>query len=47
MPDTVKVPKELDAITDLILSYRPPPVSKAGKARGRKQRKVRRKVGKS
>jgi len=40
MPDAVKVPKALDAITDLVLSYHPPPVSKAGKSRRRKQREV-------
>jgi hypothetical protein len=34
----------LDSLTDLVLAYRPKPVSKAGKARRRKQRE--RKKGK-
>jgi len=44
MADTTKAPKALDAIADLVLHYRPKPVSKAGKVRRRKQRERKRKV---
>lgn len=35
-----KYPKELDAIVDKVLSFRPKPKSKAGKARKRKATKL-------
>lgn len=38
----MKPPKELDAIADMVLSYKPKPKSEAGKARKRKARKARR-----
>ena len=36
----MKVPKELDTITDVVLKYRPKPKSKAGKKRKRKEKKI-------
>jgi hypothetical protein len=36
----MKVPKVLDAITDVVLAYRPKPKSKAGKKRKRKEKKL-------
>jgi hypothetical protein len=33
MSDRLKVPKELDAITDLVLAYKPKPKSKPAKKR--------------
>lgn len=37
-----KPPKELDAIVDVVLRYKPKPKSDAAKARKRKARKARR-----
>ena len=34
------VPKALDTITDVVLTYRPKPKSKAGKKRKRKEKKI-------
>jgi hypothetical protein len=34
-----KIPKQLDAITDAVLAYRPKPKSKAAKKRARKAKK--------
>ena len=36
-----KAPKELDAIADTVLRYRPKPVSKSAKKRQRKARKAK------
>jgi hypothetical protein len=36
----VKVPKELDAIADKVLAYRPKPKSKPAKKRARKKKKA-------
>ena len=36
----MKVPKVLDAITDVVLKYRPKPKSKAGQKRKRKEKKL-------
>lgn len=36
----MKTPPELDALTDVVLSYRPKPVSKAQKKRARKAKKA-------
>jgi hypothetical protein len=38
----MKVPRVLDAITDVVLKYRPKPKSKAGKKRKRKEKKLER-----
>jgi hypothetical protein len=35
-----KPPKELDAIADVVLAYRPKPKSKPGKKRRRMQRRI-------
>jgi hypothetical protein len=35
-----KVPKQLDAIADVVLAYRPKPKSKPAKKRKRKRRKL-------
>jgi len=35
----MKTPKDLDAITDVVLNYRPKPKSKAGKKRARKKKR--------
>jgi hypothetical protein len=35
MSDAKKVPKELDAIADVVLAYRPKPKTKSGKKRKR------------
>ena len=40
-----KIPKELDAIVDKVLSFRPKPKSKAGKARKRKATKIKKSAG--
>ncbi len=40
-------PKELDAITDIVLAYKPKPKTKAAKRRKRKQTKEARDVSKS
>jgi hypothetical protein len=41
----MKVPKELDAIADVVLRYKPAPKSKAGKRRARKKRQADAKKG--
>jgi hypothetical protein len=42
MPETTKeVPKELAAVVDAVLRYRPKPTSAAGKKRKRKAKKAR------
>jgi hypothetical protein len=38
---TKEVPKALEAMVDMVLHYRPKPVSAAGKKRKRKQKKAR------
>ena len=43
--DTTEVPKELDAIVDVVLAYRPKPKSKVG--RKRKRRAVKARSGKT
>lgn len=35
-----KAPKELDAIADVVLAYRPKPKSKPAKKRRRKQKRI-------
>jgi hypothetical protein len=35
-----KVPKQLDAIVDVVLAYKPKPQSKPAKKRRRRQRKI-------
>ena len=42
----MKPPKELDAIADKVLSYRPKPKSKPAKKRVRRQKKAKRKAAK-
>ena len=42
MSDAPKIPKELDAIVDKVLAFRPKPKTEAGKARKRKANKVKR-----
>jgi hypothetical protein len=41
MNDAPEIPKELDAIVDKVLAYRPKPKSDAGKARKRKAAKAK------
>jgi hypothetical protein len=42
MPEaTNEVPKALEAMVDMVLRYKPKPVSAAAKKRKRKQKKVR------
>jgi hypothetical protein len=40
MSDHRKIPKELDAIADVVLAYRPKPKSKAGKKRKKLAKKL-------
>jgi hypothetical protein len=42
MSDAPKIPKELDAIVDKVLAFRPKPKTDAGKARKRKAGKIKR-----
>jgi hypothetical protein len=42
MSDAPKIPKELDAIVDKVLAFRPKPKTDAGKARKRKAAKIKR-----
>lgn len=42
---TVNTPKELDAITDVVLAYRPPEKAKATKKREKRRRKSAAKKG--
>jgi hypothetical protein len=35
-----KIPKELDAIADMVLAYRPKPKSKPGKKRRKMQKRI-------
>ena len=41
----MKTPKELDTITDVVLSYRPKPKSKAAKRRKRKTQRKKKDSG--
>lgn len=43
---TKKIPKALDAITDVVLRYRPKPKSEPAKERRRKKRRVERETKK-
>jgi|HubBroStandDraft_4_1064222.scaffolds.fasta_scaffold572505_2 hypothetical protein len=40
MSDLPKIPKELDAIADVVLAYRPKPKTKSGKKRKRRAVKI-------
>jgi len=44
MSDEPRIPKELDAIVDKVLAFRPKPKTDAGKARKRKANKVSRRM---
>jgi hypothetical protein len=40
MSEKKQIPKELDAIADVVLAYRPKPKSKPGKKRRKMQRQI-------